>query len=239
MNLQLALAGVAPPLLLMWYVDRLDARRPEPPGLLRRVAAAGAFSALPCALAEVALLRNSSFTGYAHACFEAFVVAAPVEELAKLVCLRLFVWNRPEFDERLDGIVYATRAGLGFALVENVGYLLGATSVASFALTYVLRALLAVPGHAIYAGVMGYAAARRRFDATGPGLLGGYLMAVLLHGTYDGAAFSADIAFRRGDPALGSVLFAIPVLVVTLGGLVLRRLARRAQELDEALPVCR
>jgi protease PrsW len=236
MNLQLALAGVAPPLVLMWYVDRLDAKRPEPPGLLRRVAILGGVSALPCALAEVLIAHKWHFSGYANACFEGFVMAAAVEELAKLVCLRLFVWNRPEFDERMDGIVYATRIGLGFALVENVGYLLGAESIAAFAVMYAFRALLAVPGHAIYAGIMGYAGARRRFDGTGPGLLGGYLLAVLLHGLYDAGAFSADIAFKNGDAALGVGLFGIPVLVVVLGGLALRGMARRAQYLDDLRP---
>jgi RsiW-degrading membrane proteinase PrsW (M82 family) len=237
MNLQLALAGAVPPLALMWYVDRLDAKRPEPPWLLRRMAIAGGVSALPCALAEVLIAHKWHFSGYANACFEGFVMAAVVEELAKLLCLRLFIWNRPEFDERMDGIVYAARAGLGFALVENVGYLLGAKSMASFAVMYVLRALLAVPGHAIYAGIMGYAAARRRFDGAGPGLLGGYLFAVLLHGTYDAGAFSADIAFREHEPALGVALFAIPVVVIVFGGMALRGMARRAQYLDDARPV--
>jgi RsiW-degrading membrane proteinase PrsW (M82 family) len=234
MNLQLALAGVLPPLALMWYVDRLDAKRPEPPGLLRRTAIVGGVSALPCALLEVGIQHTWRFSGYANACFEGFVVAAAVEELAKLLALRLFVWNWPEFDERMDGIVYATRAGLGFALVENVGYLLTTKTMAGFAGMYVFRALLAVPGHAVYAGVMGYFAARRRFDGVGPGLLGGYLLAVFLHGAYDAAAFSSAIAFGRHDAALGLELFGVPVLVVVLGGIALLRMARRARQLDDA-----
>ena len=42
-----------------------------------------------------------------------------VEEGCKILVVYWVVWRRPEFDERMDGIVYASRAGLGFALVED------------------------------------------------------------------------------------------------------------------------
>src|SRR6185436_15512269 len=112
----------------------------------------------------------------------AFVVAAFVEEACKIYVVYRIVWRRPEFDERMDGIVYATRAGLGFALVENIMYLFGQVELSGFVVTWFLRALLAVPGHALWTGMMGYFAARRRFDRVGPGIVGGYLLAVFLHG---------------------------------------------------------
>jgi hypothetical protein len=87
------------------------------------------------------------------------------------------VWRRPEFDERMDGIVYASRGGLGFALVENVLYLLNQHSLQGQIVVWVERALLAVPGHAMWTGMIGAMAARRRFDGSGLGLLGGYLLA--------------------------------------------------------------
>lgn len=52
------------------------------------------------------------------------VVSAPlVEELAKgFALIILFLWKREEFDSVLDGIIYATMIGLGFAMTENILY---------------------------------------------------------------------------------------------------------------------
>ena len=175
----------------MYYVDRLDAARPEPRWSLRKVAIAGAIVTFPCIILEILLQRLAPLVGWDRVLYSSFIVAAAVEELAKLLCLRWFIWHAPEFDERMDGIVYATRAALGFALVENMLYLLQAQSTGGLVGMYVGRALFAVPGHAIWTGFMGYYAARRRFDGVGPGLLGGFIVAVLLHGSYDASIFGA------------------------------------------------
>jgi RsiW-degrading membrane proteinase PrsW (M82 family) len=229
------LLGALPALVAMWYFDRLDAKRPEPRSSLRRVAFAGGVSVLPCIAIELLLQRVGPHGGYAGALFKGFVVAAAVEEMAKVLCMVWFVWNRPEFDERMDGITYAVRAGLGFALVENVGYLLGQKNIAQLAVVFLLRALLAVPGHAIYAGIMGYFAARRRFDKTGPGLLAGYLIAVLLHGGYDSAVFCALVAHQKKDDHLTFMLLPIPLFIVIGGALTLRAMVRAATAADDRM----
>ena len=53
------------------------------------------------------------------------VLSAPwVEESLKgLFVLFLFFWPNARFDDVIDGIVYATMVGLGFAMMENVVYL--------------------------------------------------------------------------------------------------------------------
>jgi len=118
----------------------------------------------------------------AGAVFAAFVVAGFVEETGKALCLQSFRWN-PEFDERFDGIVYAGWIGLGFAVVENVLYLAGAPTSGAYVMTFLTRAVLAVPNHAIWAGLSGYALVRKRFDGKGAGLIEGLLPAILLHGS--------------------------------------------------------
>jgi protease PrsW len=233
MNVPLAIAGALPALGIMWYVDRLDAARPEPRWSLRRLAIAGGVATIPCIFVQLALTAAFPLTGLAGALFMAFVVAGATEELAKVLCLRWFIWRRPEFDERMDGIVYAARAGLGFALVENVLYLLGAASAQQYLWMYLVRAVLAVPGHAIWAGVMGYLAARRRFDGKGPGLAGGYLLAVFLHGGYDAALFSAPpLVAMTGSELIVLPLFLLAVAFIVLGALILRGMVRRALALD-------
>ena len=75
------------------------------------------------------------------------MIAAVPEELAKLGSVYLFAWRRPEFDERMDGIAYGARAGLGFALVENVAYLLTLPhDLREYVVLLLARAVLVVPG---------------------------------------------------------------------------------------------
>ncbi len=229
------LLGALPALIVMWYFDRLDAKRPEPRAALRRVAFAGGVAVLPCIAIELVLGKVGPHAGYGGALFKGFVIAGAVEEMAKVLCMVWFVWNRPEFDERMDGITYATRAGLGFALVETVGYLLGQKGLAQLALVFLLRSVLAVPGHAIYAGIMGYFAARKRFDKTGPGLFGGYLIALVMHGAYDSAVFCALIAHQKKNDGLVLLLLPIPLVVVVVGGLVLRSMVRAATAADDRM----
>jgi RsiW-degrading membrane proteinase PrsW (M82 family) len=170
---------------------------------------------------------------YEGASFTSFVVAAGVEEACKILVVYWVVWRRPEFDERMDGIVYACRAGLGFALVENVMYLLSERSLSGQLTVWILRALLAVPGHALWTGMIGYCAARRRFDRTGLGLLGGYLLAVSFHGLYDLSLFVQQPLRLEGHEDLSRPLYAVPVLLTVLAFLVLRAMARNALRLDD------
>jgi RsiW-degrading membrane proteinase PrsW (M82 family) len=233
MTLFLAPLGIVPALVLMAWLDRLDAKRPEPRSALRRVTIAGIVSCIPAIIIEASLSKVLPEEGVVGALLKAFVMAALVEEVAKALCVRWFVWNRPEFDERMDGITYGTRAGLGFALFENVIYLLGAKSLGAFIVMFVSRAILAVPGHAIYGGFMGYYAARKRFDGTGPGLAGGLTFAILLHGLYDGALFVVAATFDDVGPIV-LLLLLVPVGVLVFGGIALRRMARTAIALDDA-----
>ena len=238
-QLQIALSGVIPALLAMWLVDRLDAKRPEPPRLRRLVALAGMASVIPALILELVLQAfTSSSIGsgltYEGASFNSFLVAAGIEEACKIMVIYWVVWRRPEFDERMDGIIYACRAGLGFALVENVMYLLSEETVSGQLTVWVLRALLAVPGHALWTGMIGYCAARRRFDRMGLGLLGGYLLAVSFHGLYDLSLFVQQPLRLEGHEDAAKVLLAVPVALTVLAFGTVRAMARNALHLDDA-----
>jgi RsiW-degrading membrane proteinase PrsW (M82 family) len=230
-----ALLGALPALFWMRYARQKDSGRPEPPGALRRMAIAGALAVVPVGIVEVVVTQiYPSERTLAGALFTAFVVAGLVEESAKALCLRLVVWNRPEFDERLDAMVYAAWAGLGFALVENIGYL-AAAGRGQYVGMFVARSLFSVPLHASCAAITGYFAARRRFDGTGPGMAGGVALAVALHGTFDFAAFRAATLGENGSGAAG--IFALVFLAASVGGMVLvRRLAQAALAADDADP---
>ena len=235
MSPALALAGLVPAILAMAYFDRLDRARPEPIWSKRKVMLAGCLSVIPCAFIEHGLMTvaPAASDAWKFITYQAFVVASLTEEIAKVLCIKLVIWRKPEFDERLDGIVYGTRAGLGFAAIENVFYLLQATSVEQFVGMFFGRALLAIPLHAITGGIMGYYAARRRFDKVGPGLLGGLAVAVFLHGAYDVGAFAMSYSAEALSVPFPPPLFVIlAILCVVVGGRMLRKQARVALELD-------
>lgn len=230
MPVWMALTGALPALALMTLVDLADAKRPEPHWQVRKVALLGAVSVVPVYLLQRLFASTVAFEPVPQAAFDAFLSAALLEEGAKAFVLWLVVWRHPAFDERLDGIVYATRAGLGFALVENVAALWSSPSTLGFLGAYVVRAFFSVPCHAIAAGFMGDLAARRRFDGKGPGLAGGLLVAVLLHGLYDLGLYLVPLV----DWPLQLAAMVLPVGVVLGGFLVLRARAADALARDDA-----
>jgi len=238
-NMQVALSGVIPALVAMWVVDRLDRKRPEPASTRRLVAFAGMLSVIPAILVEGYLMNDvgamlaPAYT-YQGASYKAFVVAAGVEEACKIAVVYWIVWRRPEFDERMDGIVYASRAGLGFALVENVMYLMNSGSLQGQLYMWVARAFLAVPGHAMWTGMIGYMAARRRFDRVGLGLIGGYLLAVAFHGAYDVAVFAQQPLHLEGHETAANLMILIPLGLTVAAFIVVRSMARTALRLDDA-----
>lgn len=237
---QLALAGAIPAILAMLFFDWLDRKRPEPRRTLRRVAIAGMLSVIPVLIVAVPLhVYGPAKDTVFGAVWESFLVAAGPEEAAKIGVLWLFVWRRPEFDEHMDGITYGARAGLGFALVENVAYL-WTVPPEGYLQMFIGRAVLAVPGHAMWGAMAGYFAARRRFEGEGPGLLGGYLLAFFLHGIYDVALFLVPVVSARaveGSPeqALAVGLLLVPVIVIAGGGLAIAAMVRAAVAADDRL----
>lgn len=234
-----ALSGALPAIAAMLYFDWLDRKRPEPWGLRYLVTFFGMLSVIPVLILAVVIEQSMGDSvpasgSYEHAAFLSFGLAAGVEEACKITAVFIVVWHSKRFDERMDGLVYGARAGLGFALVENCLYIYNAVLEGQWVTVWILRALLAVPGHAIWSGMMGYFAARRRFDHAGPGLLGGYLIAVLLHGVYDMALFAQVPLAADGLEAVAALLLLVPVLVSVVGWRMIRRMARTALHLDDA-----
>jgi RsiW-degrading membrane proteinase PrsW (M82 family) len=147
--------------------------------------------------------------------FDAFVLSGFVEEMAKWVVLVAAIYHWDEFDEPLDGVVYGVAVALGFATLENVLF------VARLGLRVAwMRALFAVPAHALFGATMGYYAGRAKFDRGGKLWRDRALCLfapTVFHGSY-------DYALHRGMGARIWVL--ISLLSVGLWTFVLRRVHR-------------
>jgi protease PrsW len=124
------------------------------------------------------------------------VISAPiVEESAKaLIILLLFLFKRDEFDGIVDGIVYAGMVGLGFAMTENILYYGRAvhSGPESLTFTFILRGMAAPFSHPLFTSMTGIGLGWSRQSNNGfikivmPVL--GFMLAVLLHGTWNGTA---------------------------------------------------
>lgn len=187
----LALA-LAPGVFWAWYFYRRDRYNPEPRALIVKIFLLGALVTFP-----VAFVEGLFGLFIASALIMGAVIAPIVEECGKFWVVRRFAYPHPEFNEPMDGIVYAAVAALGLATLENVLYVFTAylTSPALALGTIAVRAIFSVPGHALFAAVWGYALGRAKFTAAEErqGLvLQGLILGMALHGIFNFLLFSAE-----------------------------------------------
>lgn len=175
--------SIAPVIIVALYVYIRDKYEKEPVWALIKALLSGVLIVFPVVLLESILIGlNAHSEGISKALFNGFIVASLTEEGFKFAVFMLFFWRSRNFNERFDGIVYAVFISLGFAAVENIIYVYkGGYSVG------MLRALTAVPAHALFGTVMGYHLGNARFypGRRGYHLFLSFLMPFLWHGLYD------------------------------------------------------
>ena len=199
-TLILLVAALLPAVLLLWYIWLKDPKK-EPFGQLARAVLYGVGICVPVVLVEE-LLEGVLFAGGEPTTLLgtttlAFMVAAVTEESFKLLALWLVLRRNPYFDEHFDGIVYAVCVGLGFAAIENVGYILDNSG--EWVSVAVSRALLAVPGHYAFAVLMGYYYSIYHFvDRSLRSKVSILLVPVVAHGIYDALAMSGMVSATVG-----------------------------------------
>lgn len=139
------------------------------------------------------------------AAFFAYAILAigGIEELAKMIPFLLFVIRFKDFNEPIDGIIYASFIALGFAALENVQYLHGATGPEAWA-----RGLAAPIVHIMFASVWGYyigraVLCRRRVAGT---IVFAFAGTAVLHGLYDVVAIALPAS-------------ALPLAAMLIGGI--------------------
>lgn len=187
----LLIAPIAVP-VLFWavYHYHKDRHLPEPVGHLLLtfvlgMLAAGISAGLYEALGLVGLRFDAGYladTSPAALFAYALLAIGPIEESAKLLPFLVVVLRFEEFDEPMDGIVYASFIGLGYAAVENWQYLDYLTTTEAIA-----RGFASPVIHILFASIWGHRIARSHLagrsilKATGLGLA----VAAGLHGLYD------------------------------------------------------
>jgi RsiW-degrading membrane proteinase PrsW (M82 family) len=186
------LFGVIPMALLAVILTLFDRYEKEPPWLLAGVFMWGAIVAAGAAFVlntifGVSVFIVSGSEGLANV--GAAVLSAPfVEETVKgLAVVAVYLYFRSEFDSVLDGVVYGSLVGFGFAAAENINYIftgfLEQGTSGLFTLVFV-RVLLIPFLHATLTSLTGIGLAVGRLNRGGlrvAGPLLGYGAAIGLH----------------------------------------------------------
>lgn len=206
--------ALAPVIALVFYFYHQDKYEKEPRDMLIKAFVYGALVANASIVLE--LLVGSFFRLFISSpvvlfYIKVFLEVGLIEEACKFFIFMRLIYNHKEFNEPYDAILYAVMISLGFAAVENILYVTGA-SIKFDALAAihvgVARAIFAVPGHAVFGVIMGYcfgmaklaANPKRRFDL----LVNALILPAVLHGFYD--------FFALGQPYTG--IFYLVVLMI-------------------------
>jgi protease PrsW len=190
--LLLALA-IAPGLAIMWYIYNKDIYDKEPKKYLIVSFLLGMLSTVPAILIQMtagmlfgSISSGSSVLFYA---FNAFIIVGCSEEGSKFAMLRLYAYPKKSFDEPFDGIVYSVMVAMGFATLENIGYVyqhgIG---------TAIIRMFLSVPAHAAFGVIIGYYTGLAKFNKEKAIMLigKGLVLAIFFHGSFDFFLFLQD-----------------------------------------------
>ena len=214
-NWILIAAAVIPAIVLMITVYRSDRLEKESGSLLRGLISLGILATLAALLAEriggwiLDAVADENTVIYNVILY--FVIVAYAEEGAKYTALWLRTWKSPEFNCQYDGVVYAVFVSMGFALWENISYVLHY----GFS-TALVRAVTAIPGHACFGVFMGaYYGLARGYDAMGDRTKSmlfrvlSIVLPALAHGAYD------FVASRDTDSDWFFVLFVVILFAVS------------------------
>jgi RsiW-degrading membrane proteinase PrsW (M82 family) len=129
------------------------------------------------------------------------------------VAVRFSIYLIDEFDERADGVIYGTAAGLGIATLLNFHYVLdhrgldldiGTTRI-------IINALV----QAALGGIVGYGLGQVKFEKHAPGYAAIFVaIAAVLNGTFDwlqSEVTQVDLGFEAWRGVLVAAIFAVAV----------------------------
>ena len=192
--LLLALA-LAPAIAIIFFIYSKDKYEREPLKNLLISFLLGVLSTVPAIIIQwflepplLAFVQEKSVLYYG---FYAFVIVGFGEELCKFAMLRLYAYRKKAFNEPFDGIIYSVMVSMGFATLENLGYVMQGG-----VFTGILRMFLSVPAHASFAVLMGYHVGLAKFDQdhASTHLWKGLILAAFFHGAFDFFLFLQQLA---------------------------------------------
>lgn len=210
----LVFVAALPVVLICMYVYRKDLEK-EPKKLLTKLMLWGVFSIIPVIIVELiadVFFSVNGYEGFLVIFLYCFVGIGLIEEMAKWFISYKVIYRNNDFNETYDAIVYSVFTSLGFALIENLLYVLSNGFI-----TGVLRSITAVPAHTCCGIVMGYYLGLAKREDTLDNqnksnyyMLLSILVPIVIHTMYDSLAFSRE----KGSLCI-FILFTILLYVIS------------------------
>ncbi|UTR14611.1 glutamic-type intramembrane protease PrsW [Salipaludibacillus sp. LMS25] len=148
--------AITPAVALLTFFYLKDEFEQEPIIMVVRSFIYGALLVFPVMFIQFAIQYE---TEIASPFLLIFFKASFIEEFLKWFIVLITIFYHVHFNQRYDGIVYATAVALGFASVENVLYLLANGVDTAF-----FRAVFPVTSHALFGVVMGFYFGKAKFN---------------------------------------------------------------------------
>jgi RsiW-degrading membrane proteinase PrsW (M82 family) len=184
MQLLLIVSAIIPCLLICYYVYKRDKYEKHPYRIYSFCFLTGMLSAyLAFHLSELVKDFIDKEASMMIFYMKIFIGIAFCEEICKFFFLRVFVFRSKEFNEPYDGIAYSVIIAMGFAVVENVIYVLHYQSEE----VALLRMITAIPAHGTFGSIMGYYIGMAKFNKSKSFVFQNLSIAsaTLIHGLYD------------------------------------------------------
>jgi RsiW-degrading membrane proteinase PrsW (M82 family) len=205
---------------LRWFRKK-DKYEREPERLIFWAFFAGMLATIPSVFLESFLgLHDRGSTVASRDLFFSFLWVGIVEEFLKYLAVRVTVYRSKEFNEVMDGMVYMVSAALGFAAIENVGYMLGFGYAVGFP-----RAILSYLAHISFSAILGYYMGKAKMEGKKNWILVGFILAVPLHWLYNSFLILGTAKTSGGFILLGLMVWVFALILALI-------LVKRAQEIS-------
>lgn len=157
--------ALVPAVIWMVFFYLQDLLEPEPKRYVILVFVVAALLASAAGMPAIrGLYKVQDWLGYSMlvTLLGSILVIGFVQEFLKYAAVRYSVYMLPEFDERMDGILYGTAAGLGYATMLNIHYVVDSGGVNLE--IGIVRIVVTALAQASFAGITGYFLARAKFE---------------------------------------------------------------------------
>lgn len=204
---------LATAMLWMYYVQLKDRLQPEP---RRHLLIAFSLGVVAWALAVLGFMAldalgvpGITFGQVTWSAVYCFGFVGPLEEGTKLLFAYLIVFRWREFDEPMDGFVYASAISLGFASVENF------YNIPDLDWQEQLARTAALPlTHMLFSAVWGFGIGYARFCIPRSfrrtlWQVGSIALGMFVHGLYDFLLFAFHATYVTSGLALAIWIFVI------------------------------
>lgn len=159
-NISIAfLTAIIPALCWLALFYHKDYRDPEPKKVIAQTFLMGMVAGLPFLLLRLLMIRLN-IASFLFGELANVIVFAALEEIAKLsAAIFVVTRHKRDFNQLIDGVVYAIAAALGFAFMENLFYLssflAGSAAWADFIDLVAFRSLGTMLAHLLFSGMAG------------------------------------------------------------------------------------